>query len=38
MDLQKIIASYWNIRSSTYTNGVNGFDEEGEKSCLETNI
>lgn len=28
MDCKKVIASYWNIRSSTYTNGVNGFDEE----------
>jgi len=28
IDCKKVIASYWNIRSSTYTNGVNGFDEE----------
>lgn len=28
IDCKKVIANYWNIRSSTYTNGVNGFDEE----------
>ncbi|WP_292372129.1 class I SAM-dependent methyltransferase [Methanosarcina sp. UBA411] len=28
IDCKKVIASYWNIRSSTYTNGINGFDEE----------
>jgi ubiquinone/menaquinone biosynthesis C-methylase UbiE len=28
IDCKKIIANYWNFRSSTYTNGVNGFDEE----------
>jgi 2-polyprenyl-3-methyl-5-hydroxy-6-metoxy-1,4-benzoquinol methylase len=28
MDCKKVIANYWNLRSSTYTNGVNGFDEE----------
>ena len=25
---KKVIANYWDFRSSTYTNGVNGFDEE----------
>ena len=28
IDCKKVIANYWNFRSSTYTNGVNGFDEE----------
>ncbi len=28
MDCKKVIADYWNLRSSTYTNGENGFDEE----------
>ncbi|KKG13013.1 SAM-dependent methlyltransferase [Methanosarcina sp. 2.H.T.1A.6] len=28
MDCKKVIANYWNFRSSTYKNGVNGFDEE----------
>ena len=25
---KEVIADYWNFRSSTYTNGTNGFDEE----------
>ncbi|AKB38342.1 Methyltransferase [Methanosarcina siciliae C2J] len=28
IDCKEVIANYWNFRSSTYTNGVNGFDEE----------
>ncbi|AKB17244.1 MULTISPECIES: class I SAM-dependent methyltransferase [unclassified Methanosarcina] len=28
MDCKEVIANYWNFRSSTYTNGVNGFDEK----------
>ncbi|AAM07593.1 TPA: methyltransferase domain-containing protein [Methanosarcina acetivorans] len=28
MDCKKVIADYWNLRSSTYTNGENGFDAE----------
>jgi len=31
MDCKEVIANYWNFRSSTYTNGVNGFDEEERK-------
>ncbi|MDD4247759.1 MAG: SAM-dependent methyltransferase, partial [Methanosarcina sp.] len=28
IDCKEVIANYWNFRSSTYANGVNGFDEE----------
>ena len=28
IDYKKVIASYWNIGSSKYANGINGFDEE----------
>jgi ubiquinone/menaquinone biosynthesis C-methylase UbiE len=28
IDCKEVIANYWNIRSSTYKNGVNGFNEE----------
>lgn len=28
IDCKEVIADYWNFRSSTYTNGINGFDDE----------
>jgi ubiquinone/menaquinone biosynthesis C-methylase UbiE len=28
MDCKEVIANYWNFRASTYTNGINSFDEE----------
>ncbi len=28
IDCKEVIADYWNFRSSTYKNGVNGFDED----------
>jgi len=31
MDCKGVIANYWNFRSSTYKNGVNGFDEDERK-------
>ena len=41
IDCKKVIANYWNFRSSTYTNGVNGFDEEERtvwKQMLENSL
>ncbi|MDI9395905.1 MAG: hypothetical protein QM426_11075 [Euryarchaeota archaeon] len=31
MDYNEVIADYWNLRSSTCKNGVNGFNEEERK-------
>ncbi len=36
IDCKKVITNYWNIRSSTYTNGVNGFDEEERRVWKQT--
>lgn len=36
IDCKKVIANYWIIRSSTYTNGVNDFDEEERRVWKQT--
>ncbi len=41
MDCKKVIANYWTFRSSTYTNGINSFDEEARtvwKQMLENSL
>jgi ubiquinone/menaquinone biosynthesis C-methylase UbiE len=41
MDCKQVIANYWNSRASTYTNGINSFDEEERavwKQMLENSL